>query len=180
MSKKIIPLYKERAFGEKVSATFDFLTGHIRLWLKCCLYLFLPLSLVQALALNSMFGSMTDLQAMENVDSTMDDYTGVLGFVFSYLGYIFFMAVGGLLMSAFIYAMIRYYRDNDNSLDGADCVSVCSWWGFSLSGACSLLLQPSPWCCQSCSLWLLLLRACLPHWSCLCVCSRTTIPHGEQ
>lgn len=118
MRKKIIPLYKERAFGEKVSATFDFLTGHIKLWLKCCLYLFLPLSLVQAIALNGMFGGMTDLSAMEEVEAVGGDYSGVISFALSYLGYIFFMAVGGLLMSAFIYAMIRYYRDNDNSLEG--------------------------------------------------------------
>lgn len=118
MYKKIIPLYKERAFGEKISATFDFLTGHLKLWLKCCLYLFLPLSLVQALALNGMFGSVMDLGMMETGDTAVDGYTGIIKFVLSYFGYIFFMFVGGLLMSAFIYAMISHYRDNDNSLEG--------------------------------------------------------------
>ena len=48
VEKPKIELYQNRSFGQKLSATFDFLRENYKLWLKACFYLILPLCLVQA------------------------------------------------------------------------------------------------------------------------------------
>ena len=42
MERPKIELYQVRSFGEKFSATFDFLRENFRLWLRACTYLILP------------------------------------------------------------------------------------------------------------------------------------------
>lgn len=137
MKDKNIPLYQTRTFGGKVSATFDFLTRHWRLWLRCSIYLFLLLSLLQALALNGMFGFMMTGSAVVAGDIAGDgDFGGLTGFFVSYAGYVVFMCAGGLLLSSFIYAMMRHYRGNGGSLEGvtlkdlAPQIKVNFWRGF--------------------------------------------------
>lgn len=45
-----IELYKVRNFGNKFSATFDFIRENYKLWLRLCTYLLLPLCMIQALS----------------------------------------------------------------------------------------------------------------------------------
>lgn len=53
-----IPLYQTRTFSEKFSATFDFMRQNWRVFLRLSLYLWLPLSLVQSIFLNSYYSQM--------------------------------------------------------------------------------------------------------------------------
>lgn len=114
--KNIIPLYEERTFGEKLSATFDFIKQNFRFWLLSCVYLLLPLSLVQAIALNGYMGGIMggDLFFMDGTITDSAPYMAVA----SYFGYIFFFSVGSLLLSSLIYAIMRYYRENDGNFEG--------------------------------------------------------------
>jgi len=136
MKDKQIPLYKTRTFGEKISATFDFLTRHWKLWLQCCLYLLLPLSLLQALSLNGLFSGMLSTSALDDGMAVDNNLGGAAGFLASYFGYIVFMYIGGLLLSSLIYAMMRYYRGHGGSLDGvtlrtlAPQIKTNFWRGF--------------------------------------------------
>lgn len=107
-----IPLYQERTFGEKFSATFDFIKENWRLWLKGSVYLLLPLSLVQAFTLNSFMGSFMD--AFEG--SYYGGGTGLLKTVFSYVGFIIFLIAGTILMASFLYAMMQEYQERDSRL----------------------------------------------------------------
>ena len=58
VEKPKIELYQNRSFGQKLSATFDFLRENYKLWLKACFYLILPLCLVQAFSFDMMFSTL--------------------------------------------------------------------------------------------------------------------------
>lgn len=58
VEKPKIELYQNRSFGQKLSATFDFLRENYKLWLKACFYLILPLCLVQAFSFETMFSTL--------------------------------------------------------------------------------------------------------------------------
>lgn len=136
MKDKQIPLYKTRTFGEKISATFDFLMRHWRLCLQCCLYLLLPLSLLQALSLNGLFSGMMNTAALDDGMAVDGGFGVAAGFFASYFGYIVFMSIGSLLLSSLMYAMMRYYRGHDGNLDGvmlrdlAPQIKTNFWRGF--------------------------------------------------
>lgn len=106
-----IRLYQERTFGEKFSATFDFIKENWRLWLKGSCYLLLPLSLVQSFTLNSFMG--TWFSTIEGGPSDNE----VVNFLVSYGGYILFTIIGIVLMTSFLYAMMQEYQQNARRLE---------------------------------------------------------------
>lgn len=62
--KPKIAMYVKRNFGEKLSASFDFIKENWKLMLKFTTYLLLPICLIQALSLNGLMGyiaMLTDL-----------------------------------------------------------------------------------------------------------------------
>ncbi|MGG6545051.1 UNVERIFIED_CONTAM: hypothetical protein NY100_06455 [Prevotella sp. 15_C9] len=109
-----IQLYKIRSFGDKFTDTFDFLKENARLWLKGCLYLLLPISLVQAFSMNFLTSVYT--AAVSRVGDVGDAL--LIKLSLSYFSYILFFIIGGLLLSAFMYAMMRHYHENENGLRG--------------------------------------------------------------
>lgn len=54
--KPKIAMYVKRNFGEKLSASFDFIKENWKLMLKFTTYLLLPICLIQALSLNGLMG----------------------------------------------------------------------------------------------------------------------------
>lgn len=109
-----IPLYKVRDFGEKLNVTITFVKRHWRLLLKNSVYLLLPLSLVQAFLLNTLFSSF--IMELGGADSAPDvPWTTIL----SYVGYIFFFIVGSMISSSLVYAMMRYERESPTGLSQA-------------------------------------------------------------
>ncbi|MBQ7423038.1 MAG: hypothetical protein IJV27_13005 [Prevotella sp.] len=115
--KPKIPLYKVRSFGEKLTATFDFLKENWRLWLQCAVYLLLPLSLLQALAFNFFMGGMFN-SALMVADGIPNSDDGLIKMGLSYIPYSVFTVIGMVLLSAFTYAMMSYYRKSDHRLNG--------------------------------------------------------------
>jgi len=110
-----IQLYKVRSFGDKFSDTFDFLKENSKLWLKGCLYLLLPLSLLQAFSLNYLTSTFSDMAVNEEVN--IGDSL-VVKLIISYVSYFIFILIGSILLAAFTYAMMRHYHENDERLRG--------------------------------------------------------------
>lgn len=110
-----IQLYKVRSFGDKFSDTFDFLKENSKLWLKGCLYLLLPLSLLQAFSLNYLTSAFSDMAVNEEVN--IGDSL-VVKLIISYVSYFIFILIGSILLAAFTYAMMRHYHENDERLRG--------------------------------------------------------------
>ena len=119
-TNKRIPLYKVRDFGEKISVTFDFLRQNWRLWLQLSFYLLLPLSLVQALAQNTMLtgfvegGILADSMG-DMMPSELQDGAGLL---ISYVFVVLFAVVGSIIVTSMIFSMIRYDREQRGGLNG--------------------------------------------------------------
>ncbi len=109
-----IPLYKKRSLGEKITATFEFLKENWRVWLSCVTYLLLPLCLFQALAQNILTSTFMNVSILENANDDSPFITMVLAYGVQTL----FVITGSILLSSLIYAMLRYYRENDHRLTG--------------------------------------------------------------
>lgn len=118
---KKIPLYRVRSFGEKVSVTFDFLRQNWRLWLQLSCYLLLPVSLLQALSLNTMTSGFIEGSILEESmgDMMPAELQDGAGYLISYLALILFSAIGGMIVMSMITAMMRYYREQPEGLQGA-------------------------------------------------------------
>lgn len=116
-AKKQIPLYKIRSFGENFTATFDFIRSNFKLWFKGCIYLLLPLSLVQAFLLNGFFSFIFEIGLNAGYGAGMP-YSSIIRTVVYYLLYFIFMMLGALVLSSFCYAMVKHYSDNDGQMEG--------------------------------------------------------------
>ncbi|WP_028897660.1 hypothetical protein [Prevotella sp. HUN102] len=113
MERPKIPLYKIRSFGDKFSDTFEFIKENRRVWFKGNVYLLLPLCLLQALCMNSVFSEMLDMETGVASEAAMIK-VGV-----SYILLFLFFMLGTILLSAFTYAMMRYHNEQPNGLRGA-------------------------------------------------------------
>ena len=65
-------------------------------------------------------GSMTDLSAMQTSGGIGENPLAALGpsFALNYAGVIFFLCLGGLLLTSLIYAMVRLYNEREERLNG--------------------------------------------------------------
>lgn len=115
--KTKIALYVKRSFGEKLSASFDFIKENWKLLLKFSTYLLLPLCLIQALSLNGL---------MHGILAWGDSTGGAFGYneavsplgLMSYYGlYMLLYMVGTVLLTSLVYAVIRAYRERDERLE---------------------------------------------------------------
>ena len=107
-----VDLYRVRTFGQKFTATFDFLKENYKLWLKACFYLVLPLCLLQAFALEWFISVAVDNNLAVAVDNADSD--GALGNLLvntglSYLILIVCLVLGSILLSSICFSLIRYY-----------------------------------------------------------------------
>lgn len=114
MNKIKIPFYKERAFGEKVSATFDFLSQNLRYIWRYLLYIIAPLGIVTGLFINWLY--FFGIQSQQS-SGDPDIVTAVLIGVFSLLLCIinFF---GYSVLFGFIYSSMLAYKNRENGLEG--------------------------------------------------------------
>jgi len=118
VEKPKIELYQNRSFGQKLSATFDFLRENYKLWLKACFYLILPLCLVQAFSFETMFSTLMPFYT--DALGGMGGFTPSEGLLvrlgLSYFGYFVCVSVGSFLLSSICYAMMKYYRTSPTRL----------------------------------------------------------------
>lgn len=117
-NNKKIPLYQVRNFGDKISATFDFLRQNWRLWLQLSCYLLLPVCMLQAFAINAMMSGFIEggLLADSMGDMMPAELQDGAGYLLSYLSMLFFSSVGGVIVTAIIYAMMIYDREHPEGL----------------------------------------------------------------
>ena len=108
-TEKKIPFYAKRRFGEKMSATFDFVRQNSKVLLKWITYIFLPISFLQALSLNSIMNSFSDL----NFGYTTNSANNIL---YNYSFITLCMIVGSLLFVSLIYALMRLYNERSEGL----------------------------------------------------------------
>ncbi len=116
-----VDLYRVRTFGQKFTATFDFLKENYKLWLKACFYLVLPLCLFQAFALEWFISIVVDNNVAVAVDNADSD--GALGNLLvntglSYLILIVCLVLGSILLSSICFSLIRYYNGSPTRLQG--------------------------------------------------------------
>lgn len=121
VEKPKVDLYRARTFGQKFSATFDFIKENYKLLLKACFYLVLPVCLFQAFALERFISVVVDNNVAVAVDNADSD--GALGTLLvntglSYLMLIVCLVLGSILLSSICFAMIRYYNESPTRLQG--------------------------------------------------------------
>ena len=111
MERPKIELYQVRSFSDKLSAVFAFFGENYKVLLKYLTYFLLPLSLVQAVAMNGYFDS---AMAMTSGGNAVDGYLGML--MGSMGAMILLYVIGSMLMMAIVYALMRLYRERENRL----------------------------------------------------------------
>lgn len=114
-----IAMYAKRSFGDKLTATFDFIKENWKPLLKFTTYLILPLCLVQALSLNYIMGGVFDMTKLTNATTTFDGFAamGAMFFV-QYAAYMLLYMIGTILLTSLIYALIRTYNEREERLEG--------------------------------------------------------------
>lgn len=115
--KPKIAMYVKRNFGEKLSASFDFIKENWKLMLKFTTYLLLPICLIQALSLNGMMGYMTVLADLSG-GGVSSDASLMMSFFSYYSLYMFVFLIGTIALTSLIYALIRTYNERDERLQG--------------------------------------------------------------
>lgn len=104
-----IPFYKERPLGDKLNATFGFIRQNWRILFRYLCYYVLPMSALSGTAIS--FITRSIMQMAINHDTT--ETTGLIG---GYFGFVFFMALAGLLESAVVYSLMQLYNDRPEGL----------------------------------------------------------------
>lgn len=110
-----IALYVQRPFGDKLTATFNFFGENWKVLLKYSIYLILPICVVQALFMNTFMGGYMGL--VTNNSSGEIFSSASASFWLSYGLLIFLSAIGSLVMSSLIYALVKIYNDRENRLE---------------------------------------------------------------
>lgn len=116
--KPKIVFYKQRSFGEKMNASFDFLRENWKVMLKYLTYFILPLCLIQGLSLNTLIFSLFDMAAFTDPYAMGGLESFGAKFFISYFFFLICVMLGGLMMSSLIYACIQLYNDREERLVG--------------------------------------------------------------
>lgn len=111
-----IKLYAVRDFGQRLTVVMDFLRQNWKPLLLYLTYFLLPLSLVQALSLNSFMGDYMDL--VGGMAQNADDLSafGIVSFVLNLLAFFGLYIVGAVLMYAVVYGLMRLYERGNGRL----------------------------------------------------------------
>ncbi len=107
-------LYVERTFSRKFDDTLAFVSENWRLLLKSVTLMLLPVSIVQGLCLEGLVSALSGMGDNDVSDSALVRLGA------SYLGTIIFYLIGGMLISAVVYALMRIYLRRDDRLAGLD------------------------------------------------------------
>lgn len=114
-----IPFYKERTIGERMTAAIDFARENWPFMLRSAIYVLLPLSIVQSVAMNSFFGDYLGFTAgLDQIDDP-DSSTGIiLRVASSYAILLLCLLLGGILLQALTFTMIKEYNEREEGLEG--------------------------------------------------------------
>ena len=120
-----IKLYAVRDFGQRLTVVMDFLRQNWKPLLLYLTYFLLPLSLVQALSLNSFMGDYMDL--VGGMAQNADDLSafGIVSFVLNLLAFFGLYIVGAVLMYAVVYGLMRLYERGNRRLRRASYWPSC-------------------------------------------------------
>ena len=104
-------LYKTRSFGDRFDVTFSYIRENFRTLLKYITYLLLPVSLVQGVAMNGYMDGAMGMQGGDAGDQLVELMTSMGGLMLCSI-------VGGLLLTALVYALMYIYETRANRLQG--------------------------------------------------------------
>ena len=111
VTKKII-LYKERDFSAKFDDTFAFLRQNYKPLLKFITYLLLPVSLLQAIAMDGYMDTALDMSSVGGAAGI----EGLSGMMLSLGGMMVFSVIGSLLLYSVVYAMMYIYEQSTDGI----------------------------------------------------------------
>jgi hypothetical protein len=118
MQKPKIEFYVRRSFGEKLSATFDFVQENWKIIFRFTVYLVLPISLLQAFGMNTMMsGIFGDFMKVAAGASTMSP-DSVSGLIVGYSCIYGAALLAGIMGSSLLYGLMRLYRERQDRLQG--------------------------------------------------------------
>jgi hypothetical protein len=99
---------RERDFGAKISATFEFIGAHFRPLLKCLTYFVLPPTLLFGIGIGVIFGSFGTIARMQQGQRTNAEFESLGITYFSSTGLVFLGAtLSFLLMLGTVYGYVR-------------------------------------------------------------------------
>lgn len=115
--KPKIALYVKRSFGEKLTATFGFVNENWKVLLKYCVYLLLPVCLIQGLSMNSFMQSY--MSAVSLAGDGLSENTHMLYTLgYAYGALVLLYMIGGLLLTSLLYSLIKLYNEREDRLKG--------------------------------------------------------------
>ncbi|RRD02923.1 hypothetical protein [Prevotella sp. OH937_COT-195] len=114
-----IPFYKERTIGERMTAALDFLRDNWVVMFRSAIYMLLPLSIVQSVAINSFFGNYINL-FLVGVDSmgVGNELGIILRLLRSYGIIIVCLFIGSIILQAFAFTMVQEYNEREEGIEG--------------------------------------------------------------
>ncbi len=117
--KPKIALYVQRSFGEKLTATFDFIKENWKPLMKFTTYLMLPLCLLQGLSLNGLMSGTMALGDMTggSFDSSVVG-ASIMALVTYYSLYAVLYLLGTVMLTSLVYALVRTYNEREERLEG--------------------------------------------------------------
>ena len=124
--KPKIALYVQRSFGEKLTATFDFIKENWKPLMKFTTYLMLPLCLLQGLSLNGLMSGTMALGDMTggSFDSSVVG-ASIMALVTYYSLYAVLYLLGTVMLTSLVYALVRTYNEREERLQG---VTMIPWY----------------------------------------------------
>lgn len=113
MNYKKIPLYETRTFTAKFDNTFEFMKQNWKPYLRFLTYFLLPLSLVQALSLNTYMQTVSDMQSLDGIKGSGG---ALLQFLAGCSATAVCSVVGFMLLFAVSYALMKAYADRNGDI----------------------------------------------------------------
>jgi len=118
MQKPKIEFYVRRSFGEKLSATFDFVQENWKIIFRFTVYLVLPISLLQAFGMNSAMSSLFG-DFLKTAGGKSSIPAGTMSELLIGYGCVYAAALlAGIMGTSLLYGLMRLYRERRNRLQG--------------------------------------------------------------
>lgn len=111
-----IGFYKQRPFGDKLNASFDFVKENWKPLLKYMTYLILPFCLIQALSINSIMRMYIDIISAGNIQSLDSTITGASYWFISIVSTLC-QILSSLLFFSLIFALVKIYNEREARLN---------------------------------------------------------------
>lgn len=112
--KQKINFYQKRTLGENITATFDFLKDNWKPIVKLCLYVLLPLSIVQGVFMNNFTSAAVDAAMYPpTTAAALQGYSPTI--VINYILLALFYMVGHSLLAAIVYTVMQKYQNSETS-----------------------------------------------------------------